>query len=82
MTSAEIAAPLPQKCRAVKRGRVDLLCGLPLGHDGWHEASYTDHQEVSYEGAHHTVHVSEHVTWEPVDEAAEAVRHLLRKRAQ
>jgi hypothetical protein len=70
-----------EKCRAVKHGRVDLRCILPWKHEGWHEASYTDHQEVDYDGAHHTVHVTEHVTWEPVEAAAEAVRHLFRERA-
>lgn len=84
-TPAETTAETqPPKCRAVKHGRVDLHCTLDAGHDKpqgdapatWHEASYTDHQEIDYDGAHHTVHVAEHVTWEPVDPAAEAMRHL------
>ncbi len=71
-----------EKCRDLKRGRVDLHCTLPRGHadgkDGtWHEAMYTDHQMITYDGATHTVHVTEHVTWEPLDHVREAVRHLM-----
>ena len=74
----------PRKCRAVKHGRVDLHCTEPEGHDRpkegdptWHMAVYTDHHEVTYDGARHVVHLVETVTWEPVDHAAEAARHLM-----
>ena len=70
------------KCRAVKHGRVELHCTKPRGHDSgddptWHEAVFTEHQEISYDGAHHVVDLREVVTWEPVDHVAEATRHLM-----
>lgn len=73
------------KCRDVKRGAVDLQCTLPLGHDKpgggqpgtWHEAMYTEHREVTYDGARHVIDLTEHVIWEPVDHVAEATRHLM-----
>lgn len=67
------------RCYAVKQGRVTLTCELDEGHDGWHEATYTDHQEVTYQGARHVVDLTEAVTWEPVDHVAEAVRHITAK---
>jgi hypothetical protein len=73
---SEAPAPDAGKCRAVKHGRVDLHCTLPWKHEGWHEADYADHQEITYDGARHTVDLTEHVTWEPVDAAKEAVRQL------
>lgn len=62
------------KCRALKQGRIDLHCTKPRGHQSWHGATYTDHQEVDYDGAHHAIHLTETVTWEPVDSFAEAAR--------
>jgi len=86
----ELPAPAgpARKCRVVKHGRVDLLCILPEGHtaayqpgsgteDGWHMSVLTEHQETSYDGAHHVVDFTETVRWEPVDHIAEATRHLL-----
>lgn len=73
---------VPEKCRAAKHGRVDLHCTLPRDHEGWHEADYTDHQEVTYDGGRHSVHVTEHVTWEPADNALEATRMLLKDRVR
>jgi hypothetical protein len=76
--------PEPRKCRAFKGGRIDLHCTEPEGHDRpagglatWHKAVYRSRQEVDYDGAHHVVETVETVTWEPVDRAAEATRHLL-----
>jgi hypothetical protein len=64
----------PEKCRAVKNGRISLHCTLAKGHDGWHEADYADHQEINYDGARHTVHTTEHVEWEPDDPVGEAAK--------
>ncbi len=71
------AKPGAEKCRDVKHGRIDLHCTRTRGHEGWHEADYADHQEVTYDGARHTVHMTEHVEWEPVDHVKEAVRHIM-----
>lgn len=65
-------------CRVVKHGRVDLYCTRPDGHEGWHEAAFSDSQEIIYPGAHHIVRTEEHVTWEPVDHVKEAVRQLIK----
>jgi hypothetical protein len=75
----------PRKCRAVKRGGVDLHCTEDEGHDkgpaaAWHRATYREHREVSYDGSHHVVDMVETVTWEPVDEVAEVVRKLMKNR--
>jgi hypothetical protein len=77
----EAAKEEPLKCRDVKYGPVELYCELDAGHaegpDGtWHEATFRDHREIAYSGSRHVVDTVEHVTWEPVDHAAEAVRHL------
>ncbi|HEV2376193.1 MAG TPA: hypothetical protein VGS19_28990 [Streptosporangiaceae bacterium] len=66
-------------CRDVKHGRVTLLCELEEGHEGWHKAVYTQHEEVTYQGSHHVMDLTETVTWEPVDHLAEAVRHIAAK---
>lgn len=64
--STEVAGPVPppDRCYAVKHGRVDLTCELDEGHEGWHKATFTDHQEIIYQGAHHVVDMTETVTWE------------------
>jgi hypothetical protein len=66
-----------------KHGRVDLTCELEQDHDRgenptWHAANYTDHQEVTYPGARHVLHLTEYVTWEPVDQVKEAVRLMMK----
>jgi hypothetical protein len=74
-----------EKCRAVKHGVVDLQCEWDRGHekpqDGkpgtWHEAGFTERREITYPGARHVVVTTEVVTWEPVDHAEEAARHLM-----
>lgn len=73
-----------EKCRAVKHGRVDLHCTLPKDHAGdeWHQATFTAHQEITYDGAHHVIHSVETVTWEPVDHIREATRHLMAGRKE
>lgn len=90
-TEDEGFAPEPvaaEKCRAVKHGRVDLHCTEPKGHDGqrgpdyWHKATFTDHQEITYDGARHVIHSVETVTWEPVDHIREATRHLMAGRRE
>lgn len=68
------------KCGAVKQGGVTLRCRLPEKHEGWHQADYTDHREIAYDGAHHVIDTVETVTWEPVDHVREAVRHLFEGR--
>ena len=76
---------MSEECGAVKHGVVDLRCSEERGHDEptqerpatWHEAVYVSRHEVDYPGAHHVVNVTETVTWEPVDHAAEASRHIL-----
>jgi hypothetical protein len=77
--------PAAEKCRAVKHGVIDLQCEWPRDHerpqDGkpgtWHEAGYVDRREVTYDGARHVIVITETVTWEPVDHAAEAARHMV-----
>ena len=77
-----------EMCRAVKHGGVDLHCTLSEGHDGWHMADFVieDKRIVRYDGSRHEISTDthEHVEWEPVDAAREAVRALLRdsKRAR
>ena len=73
-----------RKCHDVKNGRIDLHCTEPEGHawpaEGeptWHKAVYSSRQEITYDGAYHLVEQTETVTWEPVDHAAEATRHLM-----
>jgi hypothetical protein len=84
----EVTAPqvtVAVKCRAVKHGAVDLQCSLPADHDRpeddkpgtWHESALTERREIDYDGAHHLIVITETVTWEPVDHAAEAARHLM-----
>jgi hypothetical protein len=76
--------PAPEMCRAVKHGRVDLHCTLSDDHEGWHEADclVTEKQEVSYDGSRHVIETTthEHVKWERVDHAREAVKMLLKDR--
>ena len=72
----------PRKCRAVKHGGVTLHCTEDEDHDKgpdatWHRAVYHEHREVTYDGAHHVIDMTETVTWEPVDHVAEATRHLM-----
>lgn len=87
-TRVQMTAPqvsVAGKCRAVKHGVVDLQCSLAAGHDrpedgkpgSWHTARLTDRRDIDYDGAHHTIIITETVTWEPVDHAAEAARHLM-----
>lgn len=78
-----------RKCRAVKQGRINLLCTEPEGHDRqaegeptWHRALYTSSQQVRYDGARHTIEQTEIVEWEPVDHIAEAGRHLTAARRE
>lgn len=71
----------PHKCRAVKRGGVDLHCTKDEDHDKgtgatWHQAVCCEHREVTYDGSHHVIDITELVTWEPADEVAEIVRKL------
>jgi hypothetical protein len=74
-----------EKCGAVKHGVVDLQCEEDRGHDEpkdglrgtWHEATLVDQREVTYPGARHLIDSRETVSWEPVDHAAEATRHLM-----
>jgi hypothetical protein len=84
----EVTAPqvtVTEKCRAVKHGVVDLQCSLAADHDRpvddkpgtWHTATLTDRREIDYDGARHSIVTTETVTWEPVDHAAEAVRHIM-----
>lgn len=83
--AASAETPPPEKCRAVKRGVVDLPCSLPRDHDQpegdepgtWHESAFTDRREIAYDGARHSIVTTETVTWEPVDHAAEAARLLM-----
>lgn len=70
-------------CRAVKHGRVDLTCELEQDHDRgdgptWHEATCTEHREVTTQDARHVIDITEHVTWEPVDIGREVTRLLTR----
>ena len=91
-TPESITEAEPRKCRAAKRGVVDLSCILAedhacRGHEpgscpegctgGWHQAVYTEHREVSYDGSRHTISIVETAIWEPVDHAAEAARHIV-----
>jgi len=74
-----------EKCRAIRRGVVDLLCGEPLDHvlpkDGkpgtWHEAAFTDRRELDYDGAHHSIVITETVRWEPADHVTEAITRIM-----
>lgn len=59
-----MAAETP-RCYAPKDGRIALTCELDEGHEGWHRAVYHDRQEITYQGAHHVVDLTESVTWEP-----------------
>lgn len=76
---------MSEKCGAVKHGVVDLRCTEERGHDEsteerpatWHQAVYTSSHDVDYPGARHHAEVTETVTWEPLDHAAEAARHIL-----
>jgi hypothetical protein len=69
------------KCGAVKQGGVTLRCELAEDHGtDWHRATYTDHREIVYDGAHHVIDMVETVTWEPVDHVKEAVRHMFADR--
>lgn len=73
------------KCRDVKHSGVTLHCTEPEGHDDgpdatWHKAVYTDHREITYDGARHVLDTVETVTWEPVDRFTEAVRRLTAER--
>jgi len=52
-------------CEGRKHGIVDLVCGLPDGHEGWHEATYSHTQTVQYPGWVHRSTHTEHVSWEP-----------------
>jgi hypothetical protein len=81
------------KCRAGKHGVVDLECELPLGHaddykpgteseEGWHKSVLTRHEDITYSSSHHVIHITETVTWEPVDHVAEATRHLMAARGK
>ena len=75
--------PDAPRCYEPKQGRVDLTCELADGHEGWHKATYTDHQEVVYQGAHHDVHLTETVTWEgSKPQIAAALRHITAKREE
>lgn len=77
--AAEPAAPETPLCRDVKRGRVDLTCELPPGHEPeWHKAVCVSRQEITTHDTHHVVGITETVTWEPVDHVKEAVRHLMK----
>ena len=71
----------PRKCRAVKHGGVTLHCTDDEDHDKgpgatWHKAVCRERREVTYDGSHHVIDMTETVTWEPVDEAAEIARRL------
>jgi hypothetical protein len=71
------------RCRATKHGGIDLTCELEQDHDRgesptWHEATYTEHREATYQGARHVMNVTEHVTWEPVDQVKEAMRLMMK----
>ena len=68
--------PQPPRCRAVKQGRVTLTCERDPGHEGWHSAIFSDHQEITYQGAHHVVNMTETVTWESPGHVQEAVKHI------
>jgi hypothetical protein len=91
MTDQQPEAPAsePRKCRAAKRGVVDLLCVLAedhacRGHEpgscpegctgGWHQAIYTEHREASYDGSHHAISIVETVIWEPAPEPLTATQ--------
>lgn len=75
---ATVAVTGGEKCRAVKHGGTTLLCGEPKDHGGtWHKATYTESREVVYDGSHHVIHMTETVTWEPVDHVREATRHIM-----
>ena len=76
----EVTGASDGECRDIKQGRVDLHCVLPRGHEGWHVATYRDHQTITYDGARHEVTLTEEVTWEPVDHVREAVRRLMSDR--
>ena len=85
-TTQEAGKAEPGKCRAVKRGGVDLHCTEDEDHDRgpdatWHKAVYNEHREIAYDGAHHVVDMTERVTWEPADQVAEAVRKFMKDRA-
>jgi hypothetical protein len=81
----ETSQGLTEACRSIKQGVTDLRCSLERGHDEpqggqpgtWHESVYTERREVDYPGARHEIKITEIVTWEPVDHAAEATRHLM-----
>jgi hypothetical protein len=80
----EVPASEPRKCRAVKQGVTDLQCTEPEDHDRpaegkgtWHTAVFTEHRDIAYDGARHSVDIVERVTWEPVDHAGEAARHII-----
>ena len=75
---------MSEKCGAVKHGAIDLRCSEERGHDEsteerpatWHRDALTQRSEVDYDGAHHVIEHTETVTWEPVDHAAESLRHM------
>jgi hypothetical protein len=72
-----------ETCGAVKQGGVTLRCTEPKDHgESWHKATYTDHREIDYDGAHHVIHMVETVTWKPVDLIREATRHLMAGRPE
>lgn len=82
----EVTDETKPRCRAVKHGRVDLACDLEQDHDSgenptWHEASYADHQEITYPGSRHVLDITEHVTWEPVG-VTQALRRLMKDRSR
>jgi hypothetical protein len=83
---------MTETCGAVKHGVIDLRCALEPGHNEaneerpatWHWATVIQRSDIEYPGAHHEIEHTETVTWEPVDHAEEAVRHMLagRKRRE
>ena len=67
-----------ERCGSIKHGGVTLQCTEPAGHEpDWHRSVFTDHREISYDGAHHVVDITEVVTWDPAA-FARAVHAALR----